>query len=261
MLEAVPGRLWDTRGVGCFAGPHHLKAKEHREGVRTMSTLRDTDPVEQPSPDLPDRIVDTAVELAEKVGWENLRLRKVADRLGVPLVIVLDNFRDADAVADAWFARALRAMVPPPEPGFEAFSARARVHAVLMRWFDAQAAHRRVAGEMLRTKLYPSHPHHWVPMIFSLSRLIHWVREAALVDAGGRPRQREEVGLTLAFLRTLRVWLSDGSPGQDYTRRFLDRRLRWLDRLHRCRPERRAKPAEPPAGTEAAPVGRTPLIG
>jgi AcrR family transcriptional regulator len=207
---------------------------------------------EQPLPDLPDRIVDTAVELAEEVGWENLRLRKVADRLGVPLTTMLDNFRDTDAVADAWFARALRAMVrPPPEPGFEALSARARVHAVLMRWFDAQAAHSRVAGEMLRTKLYPSHPHHWVPMIFSLSRLIQWVREAALLDAGGRRRQREEVGLTWAFLRTLRVWLSDGSPGQDNTRRFLDRRLRWLDRLHRCRPERRAKPAGPVAPGQA----------
>jgi AcrR family transcriptional regulator len=206
---------------------------------------------EQPWPDLADRIVDTAVELAEEVGWENLRLRKVADRLGVPLTSVLDNFRDADAVADAWFARALTAMVPPPEPSFEALSARARVHAVLMRWFDAQAAHSRVAGEMLRTKLYPSHPHHWVPMIFSLSRLIQWVREAALLDAGGGRRQREEVGLTWAFLRTLRVWLSDGSPGHDYTRRFLDRRLRWLDPLHRCRPERRARPAEPPAGPAA----------
>ena len=36
---------------------------------------------EQPWPDLADRIVDTAVELAEEVGWENLRLRKVADRV------------------------------------------------------------------------------------------------------------------------------------------------------------------------------------
>ena len=66
-------------------------------------------------------------------------------------------------------------------------------HAVLMRWFDAQAAHSRVAGEMLRTKLYPSHPHHWVPMIFSLSRLIQWVREVALLHASGHRRQMEEI--------------------------------------------------------------------
>ena len=132
--------------------------------------------------DLRDQIVDTSVEVAEEVGWENLRLRKVAQRLGVPLTAVLEYFRDPDAVANAWFTRALREMVRLPEAGFEALSARECVHAVLMRWFDAHAAHRRVVGEMLRTKLYPSHLQHWVPMIFSLSRLIQWVREVALLD-------------------------------------------------------------------------------
>jgi AcrR family transcriptional regulator len=185
--------------------------------------------------------------LAEEVGWENLRLRKVADRLGVPLTTVLETFRDIDAVTDAWFARALRSMLRPPEAGFEALSARERAQAVLMRWFDAQAAHRRVVGEMLGAKLYPSHPHHWGPMIFSLSRLIQWVREAALLDAGGRRRQMEEAGLTWVFLQTLRVWLRDGTPGQAYARRFLDRRLAWLNRLDQPCREQRTKPDEPEA--------------
>ena len=201
--------------------------------------------------DLRDRIVDMAVEVAEEVGWENLRLRKVAQRLHVPLAKVLENFRDTDAVANAWFARALRAMVHPPEPGFEALSARERVHAVLMRWFDAQAAHRRLVKEMLHTKLYPSHPHHWVPMIFDLSRLIQWVREAALLDASGRRRQMEEISLTWVFLRTLRVWMRDGTFGQEDTRSFLHRRLGWPNRPQQRCPERQAKPDEPEAGPVA----------
>ncbi len=149
------------------------------------------------------------------------------------LEAVLDQFRDADAIADAWFARALRAMLREPEPGFDALPPSGRVHAVLMRWFDAQAAHRRVVGSMIGAKLHPSHPHHWVPMVFSLSRLIHWVLEAARLDARGLPRQAEEVGLTLLFLRALRVWLDDRSPGQERTRAFLRRNLGWLDRLPR----------------------------
>ena len=148
---------------------------------------------EQPLCDLRDRIVDTSVEAAEEVGWKNLRLRKVAQRLGVPLTAVLEYFRDTDAGANAWFTRPLRAMVRLPEAGFEALSARERVHVVLMRWFDAHAAHCRVVGEMLRAKLYPSHPQHWVPMIFSPSRLIHWVREVALLHASGRRRLMEEI--------------------------------------------------------------------
>ncbi len=79
---------------------------------------------EQPLCDLRDRIVDTSVEGAEEAGWKNLRLRKVAQRLGVPLTAVLEYFRDTDAVANAWFTRALRATVRLPEAGFEALSAR-----------------------------------------------------------------------------------------------------------------------------------------
>ncbi|GAA0577030.1 hypothetical protein GCM10009416_14540 [Craurococcus roseus] len=185
---------------------------------------------------LRDRIVDAALAIAEedRGGWYDLRLHLVAHRLGVPLSAVLERFRDADAIADAWFARALRAMVGgEPAPGFGGVPPSARVHAALMRWFDAQAAHRRAVGSMIRAKLHPSHPHHWVPMAFSLSRLIHWALEAARLDARGLPRQAEEVGLTLVFLRALRLWLEDGSPGQRRTRAFLRRDLGWLDRLPR----------------------------
>ena len=195
------------------------------------------DPETGPDP-LRDRILDAAVAVAEEdAGWYDLRLHLVARRLDLPLATVLDHFRDADAIADAWFARALRAMLREPEPGFDALPLSGRVHAVLMRWFDVQAAHRRVVGSMIGAKLHPSHPHHWVPMAFSLSRLVHWVLEAARLDARGLPRQAEEVGLTLLLLRALRVWLDDRSPGQERTRAFLRRNLGWLDRLPR-RPAR-----------------------
>lgn len=181
-----------------------------------------------------DRILDMALAVAEQdAGWYDLRLHLIAQRLNVPLAAVLARFRDADAIADAWFDRALRAMLREPEPGFGVLPPSERVHMVLMRWFDTQAAHRRVVGSMIGAKLHPSHPHHWVPMIFSLSRLIHWVLEAAQLDARGLPRQAEEVGLTLLFLRALRVWLNDASPGQQRTRDFLRRNLAWLDRLPR----------------------------
>jgi AcrR family transcriptional regulator len=189
-----------------------------------------------------EEIVDVAVALAEEVGWANVRLRRVAERVGVPLSEVLVHFRDLDGVADAWFGRALAAMVAAPESGFAKLPARERVYLVLMRWFDANVGHRRVTGEMVRSKLYPSHPHHWVPMIFSLSRLIQWVRETALLDAGGLRRQVEEVGLTDLFLATLAVWLADRSDGQERTRRFLRGRLAEADRILSFAPgERRTR--------------------
>src|SRR5215207_4124454 len=73
-----------------------------------------------------------------------------------------------------------------------------------------------------------SHPHHWVPMIFSLSRTIQWLREAAQLSAvyGTRRAQREEVGLTALFLGALMIWTRDETASQARTRRFLRRELR-----------------------------------
>jgi hypothetical protein len=149
----------------------------------------------------------------------------------VTLPEVLAHYRDIDAVADAWFGRAWGAMVAPPRAGFADLPARERLYLVLTRWFDALAPHRAVSVEMIRAKIYLSHPHHWVPLIFNLSRTIHWVRDAAALDATGRRQQAEEVGLTLLLLATLAVWARDGSDGQERTRDFLKRRLAAADAL------------------------------
>lgn len=178
---------------------------------------------------LAETIVDTALELAEEASWDGVRLHQVASRLGVSLADIAGHYRDLDAVADAWFARARNAMAAPRPLGFADLPARERLHSVIISWFDALAPHRRVTGQMIATKLYPSHPHHWVPLIFNLSRTIQWVRDAALLDATGRRRQIEEIGLSVLFLATLAVWLSDTSADQEETRDFLHRRLAAAD--------------------------------
>ncbi len=197
---------------------------------------------------LDQRIVDAALDLAEEVGWEGLRLRVVAERLGVPLTEVLAHYRDLDAVANAWYRRAWSAMLAAPPKGFAARPARERLHLAIMRWFDALAPHREVSGQILAAKLYPAHPHHWVPLVFNLSRNIHWLREAALLDAVGRRRQMEEVGLTWLFLMALAVWLRDETPGQARTRDVLRHRLADADWAM----VRVWGKEQPPGATEAA---------
>ena len=176
------------------------------------------------------RIVDETIGLAEEIGWSRVRLRLVAARLDLSLAELQTQFRDLDAVADAWFERAWQAMLVPVPEGFSDQPVPDRLHLLLMRWFDALSPHRTVTHQMLSEKLYLSHPHHWVPMIFNLSRTVQWLRDAALLDAEGRRRQVEEIGLTGIFLATLAVWQWDGTPDQEKTRRFLERRLRRADR-------------------------------
>lgn len=181
----------------------------------------------RPTPDaLSERIVKTALAIAEESGWANLRLRRVAARLGVSLSEVHRRFRDQDAIADAWFARAFAAMLTAAErAGFARRPARERLEILLLAWFDALAPHRRVTATMIAVKFYPPHPHHWMPAIFSVSRLIQWLRDAAGFDAGGVRRSVEEIALTGLFLALLAVWARDESTGQKRTRRSLARAL------------------------------------
>jgi AcrR family transcriptional regulator len=203
---------------------------------------------------LADRILETALAQAEEESWGAVRLRKVAGALNIPLADVLDHYRDLDAVANAWFRRAWTAMLQPPPGGFAEQPARERIEIVMMRWFDALAPHRRVTGQMLAAKMWCAHPHHWVPAIFNLSRTIQWVREAAMLDATGRRRQMEEIGLTALFLATLRMWLRDETDGQERTGVFLRRRLADADRLLAAVQVRR-RPEESPAADAATGQG------
>ena len=191
------------------------------------------------------RIVDTAIAMADEEGWDNVRLRRVADALGITLADLGRHFRDQDAIADAWFARARQAMLATLEPEFAALPSRERLKILIWRWFDALAPHREVTVQMLRTKMWPYHPHHYVPMIFNLSRTIQWLRDAAGLDAAGRRRQLEEIGLTGLFLATLAVWSRDDTLGQERTRRFLDRRLARADMLMTVAWRRRRREPEP----------------
>lgn len=182
-----------------------------------------------------DRIVDAALDLAEETGWHDLRLYQVAERLDIGLDQISVRFRDLDAVANAWFARARDVMLQGSDADLASLSPPERLHGVMMRWFEALAPHREVSAEIIREKLWPAHPHHWAPMVFDLSRLIHWFLDAALIGSTGRRRAMAEVGLTLIFLATLRIWCRDDTPGQLRTRAYLRRRLEiadgWLGRI------------------------------
>ena len=178
-----------------------------------------------------DRILKAALAIAEKDGWAGVSLSAAAERAKVPLTELRRRYRDADAIANDWFVGALDAMLAPPPRGFVRRPPPERLEILMLRWFDALAPHRRVTAEMLSAKLWVFHPHHYVPMVFSLSRLIQWLRDAARLDAGGRQRQVEETGLTLLFLATLAVWCRDETKGQERTRAFLRSRLTKADGL------------------------------
>lgn len=175
-------------------------------------------------------VVRAALAEAAAGDWYDLRLHRVADRAGVTLAELRAAFRDADAIADAWFEDALAVMLALDPATLAGRGPAARVEAALIRWFDHQAPHRRAVGGMIRAKLHLSHPHHWVPAVFNLSRLVHWALDAARLEGRGLRRQAQEVGVTLAVLSALARFPRDGA-GLPATRAALARGLRFLDRI------------------------------
>lgn len=175
------------------------------------------------------RIVDAAVARGRAEGWDRVRLSALSRDLNVPVSEVLGAYRDLDAVADAWFARATAAMA---DAGVRAarHPPKKRIETAMLAWFDALAPQRRVSAQMLRTKMYPAHPHHWVPMAFSLSRTIQLLRDVTGLEGMGRRRQIEEIGLSALFVAALGVWCNDESDGQKKTRTFIARWLAAADR-------------------------------
>ncbi|MBY5948397.1 TetR/AcrR family transcriptional regulator [Photobacterium rosenbergii] len=162
-----------------------------------------------------DRILDAALEMAaEQDDWSNLSFVELAKYCGTSVNHIRHYYADTNAIANAWFSRALEAMLTADLEGIEVLPVKERLEYIIWRWFEALAPRHRVTSQMLGAKLHLPHVHHWVPMIFDLSRLVQFWRETAGLHAGGRRRQIEEVVLTGIFLATLRTWCRDESLQQ-----------------------------------------------
>lgn len=172
-----------------------------------------------------DAVLDAALVLADEVGWARVTARAVGERLGGGPELVMAHHADLDGLADAWFRRALLAALEKTPVEGQAFAA--RLARVLSRWLAALAPHREVSLAMIRGKLYPAHPHQWVPLIFNLSRLVQWLLDAAGCEAIGRRRQATEIAVSALVPIVLRRWRSGDDAATD---RFVVERLAAMER-------------------------------
>lgn len=199
--------------------------------------MASVDPERCPDPTT-DAIVAAALAIAAEAGWENVRLHGLALRTGIPLAAIGARFRDVDAIANAWFAAARLHLLAQPWEAIGAAAADRRLAVVMERWLDFLEPHRTIAIAIIRAKCHPSHAHHWVPLVFDLSRQVHDFLDVARVPGRSRLRQVQEVALTAITLAMLRDWANDGHDDLATTRRRLRRRLGAAGRLAQlsCRP-------------------------
>lgn len=180
---------------------------------------------------LREQIVDTALALAERRGWEAVRLHDVATELGVGLDDIRQLFREKEDIVDAWFDRADQALLKEgARPELARGTPRARLHRLLMCWLAALAAHKKPTRQMIANKLEPGHVHYVIGGLLRVSRTVQWWREAAARDAMLPRRAIEETVLTSIYLATFARWMADDSTDAASTAAFLDKLLAAAER-------------------------------
>jgi AcrR family transcriptional regulator len=183
---------------------------------------------------LRERIVDTALELAERRSWEAVRLHDVATELGVGLDDIRRHFREKEDIVDAWFDRADQALLKEgAAPALAGRAPRERLQRLLLSWLAALAAHKRPTRQMIANKLEPGHVHYVIGGLLRVSRTVQWWREAALCDAVLPRRAIEETVLTSIYLATFARWMGDDSTDAANTAAFLDKLLAAAERAEK----------------------------
>ncbi|WP_133297402.1 TetR/AcrR family transcriptional regulator [Motiliproteus coralliicola] len=179
-----------------------------------------------------DQILDAALDLAQQQdNWYDFNLTDLANHCDTSINAIRQHYPDTNAIANAWFARALEAMLVELDDEMQSLPVKSRLELIVWRWFEALAPYHRLSAQMLGAKLHPPHVHHWVPMIFDLSQLVQLWRDAAGLHTGGRRRQIEEIVLTSIFVRTLCSWCRDNSAEQSNSHAKL---LELLDKADRA---------------------------
>jgi len=182
--------------------------------------------------DAAERILEAALLLAERRGWDAVHLHDVAQSMGIGLAEIHRHYRQKDDLAEAWFDRADLALIRAGDAAdWQSLPVRERLSRAILVWLQALAPHRRATAEMLRYKMQPDHLHLQAQGLMRVSRTVQWIRETACLSAVGLRRELEEVVLTGIFLGTVARWLRDDSPQASRTRAWLDRQLSLAERV------------------------------
>ena len=193
--------------------------------------------------DIKQRILGSALKLAEERSWEKLRLSDIATDLDISLSEVQQHFRQKDDLVEAWFDVADQTMLQLPQEELAEMDLADRLHMIIFTWLDALAKHKTITREMLWYKLEPLHIHLQFQALLRISRTVQWIQELAGLKAQYTKRIAEEIGLTSIYLCTFLYWLQDSSTKQKRTRSFLKRKLSRIEncccRLNKCLPTAR----------------------
>jgi AcrR family transcriptional regulator len=190
-----------------------------------------------------ERIIAAFLALLAEKSFERIGLVEVAERAGVSLAELRDEFASTLGIYAAHVKTIDRTVLGRRETDMAEESPRERLFDVLMRRFDALASHKAAVRSLLRSAR--RNP----PLALALNgvalRSQQWMLAAANIDAAGPRGMLRAQGLAILYAQVLAVWVDDEDPGLARTMAALDRGLgrgarwaRFLDDLSRLAPPR-----------------------
>lgn len=189
--------------------------------------------------DIPQHIIDTAMELARERGWRDLSLADIAEAAKLPLSQVYGTYSSKQAILSA-FTRMIDAKVMAEEdPDAAEEPAKDRLFDVIMRRLDALGPYKEALAAIAQDQ--SRDPLSAACGASRLARSMACMLEAAKLSSGGIKGMVRVKALTGVYLATLRVWFKEDAPDMPKTMASLDRYLTRIDgcarRMERKRPE------------------------
>jgi AcrR family transcriptional regulator len=174
-------------------------------------------------------IVDAALRLAARDGWQALSLADLAAEAGISVLQLYAVFRSKTAILDAFHRRVDAAVIAGARDA-EGERPRDRLFDAMMRRFDALSPHKAAVRAIARD--VPADPLAALCGVPALLNSMAWMLELSGVSATGwRGRARAKLLLGV-YLSVLRVWFADETADMTKTMAALDARLRrgerWL---------------------------------
>jgi AcrR family transcriptional regulator len=174
-------------------------------------------------------IVDAALRLAARDGWQALSLADLAAEAGISVLQLYAVFRSKTAILDAFHRRVDAAVIAGARDA-EGERPRDRLFDAMMRRFDALSPHKAAVRAIARD--VPADPLAALCGVPALLNSMAWMLELSGVSTTGwRGRARTKLLLGV-YLSVLRVWFADETADMTKTMAALDARLRrgerWL---------------------------------
>ena len=193
-----------------------------------------------------DRIIAAFMELLSEKRFEEIGMAEVAQRAGVSLAALRDQFPSTLAIYAAHVKKIDRLVLEGGDGDMAEEPPRERLFDVLMRRIEALAPYKPALRSLMRSAM--CNPALALAINGIAVRSQQWMLTAADIDAAGPKGMVRAQGLALLFARVLRTFVDDDDEGHARTMAALDRELargaRWagfLDDLFRFVPPFRSR--------------------